>query len=304
MTPLEYLLDTQSKHQVLAVYTQPDRPAGRGRKLQQSAVKKFALDRGLAVQQPENFKKPIALTRLSEYQADLMVVVAYGLILPKAVLNLPAKGAINIHASLLPRWRGAAPIHRAIMAGDQETGVSIMQMDEGLDTGDILLQKSLVIEAEETCGSLHDKLSTLGAELLMQTLDDMQAGSLRAHPQEDEKSVYAAKVTKAEANLDWSEPAELLERKIRAFNPFPVAWTSVKGQRMQIWRAAAGFGGKPIGRVGEILPIQGDRVFVQTGGGVLALIEVQLEGGRRMKIKELLNSHRLLPGTLLGPVKA
>jgi methionyl-tRNA formyltransferase len=224
-------------HEVALVLTQPDRPAGRGLKLAPSAVKTLAQERGLAVYQPASLKDREAQERLRAIGADAMVVAAYGLILPQAVLVLPRLGAINIHASLLPRWRGAAPIQRAILSGDALTGISIMQMDAGLDTGAVLAAEPLPIAAEDTAASLHEKLAECGARLILTVLERLDRGEQSAEPQPDQGATYAAKITKAEAEIDWNEAAGLIERKVRAFNPAPGASTAAKSSALKIWRA-------------------------------------------------------------------
>lgn len=235
VAPLQALLD--SGHEIVGVYTQPDRPAGRGRKLTASPVKVLALEHGLSVFQPENFKEEADRSQLAQLNADLMIVVAYGLILPKSVLEMPTYGCLNIHASLLPRWRGAAPIQRAIEAGDTQTGVTIMQMDAGLDTGDMLHKVATKITAEDTAQSLHDRLSTLGSQALMATLTAVQSNELQPEKQDDSLVTYAHKLTKAEAEIEWHASAESIVRKIQAFNPWPVAFTHFQGQPLRIGQA-------------------------------------------------------------------
>ncbi len=227
----------ESPHRLAGVLTQPDRKAGRGRKLHCSAVKEFALQHELNLYQPETLKTQAPLTWLEALAPDVMVVIAYGLILPPQVLAIPRLGCINVHASLLPRWRGAAPIQRAIIAGDEHTGVTIMQMDEGLDTGDILAQESCPIGTTDTAAVLHDRLAALGASLLLETLDRLEQGVVSAQPQDDAQACYADKITKAEAEIDWHDSAENIDRKIRAFNPVPVAWTRWQHRVIRIWQA-------------------------------------------------------------------
>src|SRR5690606_24034061 len=228
------------RNEVVAVYTQPDRPAGRGRTLAPSPVKREALLRGIEVLQPENFKTPLSREALAALKPDLLVVVAYGLILPQAVLDIPTHGCWNVHASLLPRWRGAAPIQRAIEAGDGETGVCLMQMEKGLDTGPVLLARATPISATDTGGSLHDTLAALGAEVLAEGLALLRAGNLpAAQPQPDQGVTYAHKLDKAEARLDWSQPATVLADKVRAFDPWPVAEAELAGERLRIHAAVA-----------------------------------------------------------------
>ena len=225
-------------HDIPLVLTQPDRPAGRGMKLRMSPVKEVALAHGLAVAQPDSLKTAEARQAIVEAAPEVMVVAAYGLILPQAALDIPRLGCVNIHASLLPRWRGAAPIQRAIEAGDAETGITLMQMDAGLDTGDMLLVERLPIRADDTTGSLHDRLSVLGAQALRNCLEMLVAGELpQALAQDESRVLYAGKLSKAEAELDWSQPAEVLERKVRAFNPWPVAWCEIGGQSLGVGEA-------------------------------------------------------------------
>ena len=230
----------QSKHRVVAVYTQPDRPAGRGRKLQASPVKTHALEHGLEVYQPENFDSAQDIDALAAVQADLMVVAAYGLLLPPAVLAAPRLGCINIHASLLPRWRGASPIQQAILAGDRDSGVTLMKMARGLDSGDMIARRSIEIEAQWSAGDLHDKLAPLGAELLMTTMADIETALQHAQVQDESLVTYAPRLVKQQAEVDWDKSLDLLLREIRAFNPWPVSYTTLEGQNLRLWRAQAG----------------------------------------------------------------
>ncbi len=264
-------------HDVPLVLTQPDRPAGRGMKLQLSAVKQLALAHNLPVFQPERLKDTTTHEPIRAAQADVMVVAAYGLILPQAVLDMPRYGCLNIHASLLPRWRGAAPIQRAIEAGDAETGVTIMQMDAGLDTGAMLLAEALKVGDGETAGELHDRLATLGARLIVEALAQRDALTPVAQPASG--LTYAAKISKAEAQLDWTQPADVLARKIRAFNPFPGATLALAGETVKIWRAEAVTGS---GNPGQILAADADGIIVATSHGSLRLTELQKPGGRRV----------------------
>lgn len=276
--------------EVCAVYTQPDRPAGRGRQLQASPVKQAATSLGLPVFQPLNFKSDEALAQLRLQDADLMVVVAYGLILPQAVLDVPRMGCWNVHASLLPRWRGAAPIQRAIAAGDGETGVCLMQMEKGLDTGPVMLRLKTPISSQDTGGSLHDRLSALGAEVLSDGLKLARAAlSLRAEPQSESGITYAAKIEKTEAQLDWTQDARVLADKIRAFNPWPVTETQLQGERVRIYRAEV----LPLSHSaapGSILAAGKSGIDVACGNGALRLLSLQRDGGRPLSAAEYLNA--------------
>ncbi|MBT8046884.1 MAG: methionyl-tRNA formyltransferase [Xanthomonadales bacterium] len=274
----------------VAVLTQPDRPAGRGRQLAASPVKQAALAAGLKVFQPATLKDPASVDLISGLRPDLMIVVAYGLILPSAILSLPRFGCWNIHASLLPRWRGAAPIQRAIEAGDPKTGVCIMQMDEGLDTGPVILCKSLYLHSSETGGSLHDRLSLLGAEALLECVHKLRRGEqLGARPQAGGPVSYARKLEKSEAQIDWSEPAQVLERRIRAFNPWPVAWFMAGVERIRVWRAAL-VSEDHDAAPGTVLRTGKHGIDVATGAQALRLQELQRPGKRRMSAAEYLNA--------------
>lgn len=293
---LQVLLD--SPHEVVAVYTQPDRPAGRGRQLRASPVKELALAHGIPVRQPVSLKDTDEQQALAVLRPDLMVVVAYGLLLPQAVLDIPPRGCVNVHASLLPRWRGAAPIQRAILAGDAETGVTLMQMEAGLDTGPMLARAVCPIGGEDTGSRLHDRLSALGASLLAERLEAILAGDLTPEPQDDTLATYAHKLDKAEAELDWSRDAEELDRQVRAFNAWPVAQTRYRGQVLRVWRSRpeAGPGTAPPGTV-----LGADRagIRVTCGRGVLCLEEVQMPGKRPMAVADFLNAHPV-DGVRLG----
>jgi len=279
-------------HEVVLVLTQPDRPAGRGMSLAMSPVKQLAQAQGLSVLQPVSLKLPEIQAQLAAAGAEVMIVAAYGLILPKAVLDIPPRGCLNIHASLLPRWRGAAPIQRAILAGDGETGITIMQMDEGLDTGPMLLKRPLPIMANDTAHALHDKLAALGADAIVAALAQLQSGVLSGQFQDERLATYAAKLTKAEGRLDWIRPARELERAVRAYNPFPIAQAVFKGEVWRIWQAeTSDHSGAP----GEVLRVDKDGVLVACGEGALLLREVQKAGGRRLPLAQF------LPG---NPVKA
>jgi methionyl-tRNA formyltransferase len=278
-----------STHQILAVYTQPDRPAGRGQKLLPSPVKLLALQHQLPVYQPASLRTAEAQAQLAALQPDLMVVVAYGLILPQAVLDIPRLGCINSHASLLPRWRGAAPIQRAVEAGDSESGVTLMQMEAGLDTGPMLLKVHTPISDEETAGSLHDRLAGLGAQALLQALEGLASGTLNAKVQDDRLACYAHKLNKEEARLDWSRPAAELERRVRAFNPWPVCHTSLDGETVKLLGARVSAGS---GAPGTILTADKQGLCVACGEGALLLTRLQLPGGKALSVAELLNSRR------------
>lgn len=279
-------------NEVVAVYTQPDRPAGRGRGLAASPVKQAALARGLPVYQPLSLRDPAAQAELAALKPDLMVVVAYGLILPQAVLDIPTHGCWNVHASLLPRWRGAAPIQRAIQAGDTHSGVGLMQMEAGLDTGPVLLEQSLELAADETGGSLHDKLSVLGAQVLADGLGLLRAG-LRpvARPQPADGVEYAHKLDKAEARLDWRADAVVLERQVRAFNPWPVAEAQLAGERVRI-HAAIAVPGVPGMPAGSVLAATKAGIDIACGNGALRLLVVQREGGKPVSAADYLNARR------------
>jgi methionyl-tRNA formyltransferase len=281
----------QSAHRVVAVYTQPDRPAGRGRKIQTSAVKQAAIRHDLPVLQPVRLSGTEELATLEQINADLMVVVAYGLILPQAILETPAHGCWNIHASLLPRWRGAAPIQRAIIAGDELTGVSIMQMDAGLDTGAVLASKEIAIHGDETGGSLHDRLAALGANALLPCIDRLAAGEpIEPREQESSGACYAEKLSKQEAEINWHEPAEFIARKIRAFNPWPVAWTRLDDERLRIWSAMAMQCSAE--RPGEIIARTPEGIDVSCGEGCLRITEMQKAGGKRISAADYLNARK------------
>lgn len=292
---LQALLD--SRHQVIAVYSQPDRPAGRGKKLTASPVKSLALDHDIPVYQPLSLKDPAAQQALVELGADIMVVVAYGLLLPKAILDIPRLGCINVHASILPRWRGAAPIQRALEAGDQTTGVTIMQMDVGLDTGDMLVKVECPILDSDTGGSLHDRLLTIGAPALLQALDQLQAGTAIPVVQDDSLSCYAPKLHKDEALLDWRKPAAVLERTIRAFNPFPVAFTQRRGtnadERIRIWSAKV-ISGNESKLPGTVISVASAGVRVSCGEDSLLLLQLQLPGKKVLSVDEVLRGHPTL----------
>lgn len=295
-------------YRIPAVYTQPDRPAGRGRQPTASPVKRAALEAGIPIRQPETLKTIQAQRELAAWNADLMIVVAYGLLLPQAVLNAPRQGCVNIHASLLPRWRGAAPIQRAIQAGDAETGISIMRMEAGLDTGPVYLIRKTPIREQDTGGSLHDRLSALGAEALIEALPGILDARLSAQPQDDAQANYARKLDKSEALIDWQAPATTIARQIRAFNPWPVAQTPLEDQMLRIWEAQAlsrdqgslfeavsPAGAQP----GEVLNTNSQGIDVLTGEGLLRITRLQAPGKRALTAAEFLNA-RPLQGRHLG----
>ena len=283
-------------HRVPAVYTQPDRPAGRGRKLAASAVKQAALEAGIEVRQPPTLRTSEAAAELAALAPDLLVVVAYGLILPPAILAVPRLGALNVHGSLLPRWRGAAPIERALLAGDAETGVCIMQMDAGLDTGPVFVARREPIRPDDTAGSLRERLAALGAQALCEVIAGLERGTAVAIPQPAEGACYAAKIDKREAQLDWTQPAEVLERAVRAFNPAPLAWTLWRGQRLRVGGARV-LHGK--GAPGQVLAAGAPGIEVACGAGSLLLTALQPEGGRMLSAREFLAGRRIEPGQAL-----
>ncbi len=289
-----------SDHEVVAVYTQPDKPAGRGQKLTASPVKELALANDLPVYQPASLRNEAAQAELAALGADLMVVVAYGLILPKAVLDTPRLGCLNVHGSLLPRWRGAAPIQRAIWAGDAETGVTIMQMDVGLDTGAMIRKVSCPIAFDETSASLYDKLAELGPQALVDTLNAMAAGETAAEAQDDGLANYAQKLSKEEARIDWSMEAVAIERCIRAFNPWPISWFEAAEQTIKVWQAEV-IDSDHGQSAGTLLKADKQGIDVATGKGVLRLLTLQPPGKKAMSVPDLLNSRRdwFEPGTQL-----
>ncbi|EOB2575035.1 methionyl-tRNA formyltransferase [Vibrio fluvialis] len=278
-----------SEHEVIAVYTQPDRPAGRGKKLTASPVKNLALEHNIPVYQPENFKSDEAKQELAALNADIMVVVAYGLLLPKAVLDTPTLGCINVHGSILPRWRGAAPIQRSIWAGDAETGVTIMQMDVGLDTGDMLKIATLPIEASDTSGSMYDKLAELGPQALVECLSDIAQGTAVAVKQDDALANYAQKLSKEEAKIDWTLSAQAIERCVRAFNPWPMSHFAVADNQIKVWQARVEAGSSNQA-AGTILKADKTGIYVATGAEILVLESLQIPGKKALPVQDILNA--------------
>ncbi|BAJ00033.1 methionyl-tRNA formyltransferase [Shewanella violacea] len=295
---LQALID--SEHNVIGVYSQPDRPAGRGKKLQASPVKILALEHDIPVYQPKSLRDEAAQQELSGLNADLMVVVAYGLILPQVVLDTPRLGCINVHGSILPRWRGAAPIQRALWAGDKETGITIMQMDIGLDTGDMLLKTQLTIQDDDTSGSLYDKLALQGPDALIQALTGLAKGELQAEKQDETLANYAKKLSKEEAELDWNKPALQLWREIRAFNPWPISHFSHNDASIKIRQAkvSESISDAP---AGTIISADKNGIEIATGEGVLSLQNMQLPGKKPLSVGDILNSRGdwFTPGTRL-----
>ena len=287
---LDALVD--AGHDIAAVYCQPPRPAGRGKKERPTPVHQRAEALGLEVRHPKSLKSEEEQTAFADLNADIAVVVAYGLILPQAILDAPAKGCLNIHASLLPRWRGAAPIHRAIMAGDTETGVCIMQMEAGLDTGPVLLRQAIPIDAADTTGALHDKLSTLGADLIIQTLSNL--AELTPEPQPETGVTYADKIDKAEAKIDWSRPAIEVDRQIRGLSPFPGAWTKLNGDRLKLLHSAVAHGSGPAGTALD------DRLTIACGTDAVTILAAQRAGKGAQDAETFLRGHPVPAGTRLG----
>ena len=293
---LEALL--RAGHTVRAVYTQPDRPAGRGRKLAASPVKQCAQTHGIKVRQPEKISGEEKNLRADA--PDAMIVIAYGLLLPPSILAIPRLGCLNVHASLLPRWRGAAPIPRAIEAGDTETGVSIMQMETGLDTGPVLAEAHTPIHAADTAQTLHDCLARLGADTLVATLERLARGAVTPRPQDSTQACYARKLSKEEARLDWSQPADVLHRRIRALNPWPVAATRWRGKTLRLWEVGPLEAHASPGAPGTIARADASGIHVRTGHGMLMLTRLQAEGGKILAVGDFLNGHKLMAGDRLG----
>ncbi|MGA8049130.1 MAG: methionyl-tRNA formyltransferase [Burkholderiales bacterium] len=287
-------------HEVTLVVTQPDRPAGRGMRSAESAVKQFARKHALDVYQPHGMKDAQSLSPVVAAGAELLVVAAYGLILPQAVLDSARHGALNIHASLLPRWRGAAPIQRAILAGDRETGVTIMKMDAGLDTGPMLAQRAVPISEDDDAGTLHDKLAALGAEMIVAAVADVAAGTARFTPQPSDGITYAHKIEKRESTLDWQCAARDLARAVRAFRPVPGAATTFGGETLKVWRAREVEG---TGAPGEVLRADEREIVIACGAGALAVSELQRAGGRRLSAADFLRGQPIAPGALFGALR-
>ncbi|ABE48457.1 methionyl-tRNA formyltransferase [Methylobacillus flagellatus] len=287
----------QSSHEVSLVLTQPDRPAGRGLKLKPSPVKSLALEHGIPLLQPETLKDEAVQARIAAEHADALVVAAYGLIIPATVLSMPRYGCYNIHASLLPRWRGAAPIQRALLAGDKETGVTIMEVVPALDAGAMILRGTLPITEHDTAQTLHDGLAEIGAELMLQAMDKLEReGRLEAEPQDESLVTYAQKLQKAEAVIDWRKNADELSRQVRAFNPFPVAHSTLKGETCRIWMAQAVSGTAEPGMIASV----DNGILVGCGRGLLRIDELQLPGGKRLQAKDFLAGNPLCPGDRFG----
>ncbi len=290
-TNLQTLLENMgNQHKVIAVYTQPDRPAGRGRKLKPSAVKELALKHNIPVFQPLSLKDAEAQQTLNELNADLMIVVAYGLLLPPVVLNMPRLGCINVHASLLPRWRGAAPIQRALLAGDEATGVTLMQMDAGLDTGAMLLKTHCTITNSDTSASLHDKLAEQGGVALLELLPLLAKGEITAETQNEAEATYAAKLTKEEAQLNWQLPAVELDRAVRGYNPRPVAWFKEGEEIIRVWQAEA-LERSSSATPGTLVEVTKDALIIACGQGYLKITRLQLAGRPQMQVSDLLNGN-------------
>ena len=286
---LQAVLDTH--HEVIAVYTQPDRPAGRGRKLKPSPVKELALQHDIPVYQPKTLRDETAQQELAALDADLMIVVAYGLILPQVVLDTPKYGCINVHGSILPRWRGAAPIQRAIAAGDAESGVTIMQMDAGLDTGDMLIKACCPIHESDTSSDLHDRLIEVGQPALVEAVDAIAAGSLTPEKQNDDEACYAHKMSKEEAHIKWTQPANELDCLVRAFNPWPVATTVFDELTIRVWEASA-INETPDKEPGTLLKADKEGLDIACQSGILRVTKVQLPGSKAMAVSDILNSKK------------
>ncbi|MEQ6885650.1 methionyl-tRNA formyltransferase [Salicola sp. Rm-C-2C1-2] len=292
----------EAGHDIMAVYTQPDRPAGRGRKARRGPVSQLAHDHGLRIEQPESLRNDEAQATLRDIAPDVMVIAAYGLILPQPVLDIPDHGCLNVHASLLPRWRGAAPIQWAIAAGDSETGISIMQMDAGLDTGDVVSRHRIPIMDDETGGSLHDRLAESGGKAITGALHELAHGSLAPEPQDDHRATYARKLERSDGRIDWQSTAQSLARRIRAFNPWPMAHSTMDDDAIRVLSAEAVNTDVTDSKPGTVLAREPAGALVQCGEGVIRITRVQLPGGRPQSVRDLINGGRpvLLPGQRLG----
>ncbi len=289
----------EQEYNVVACYTQPDRPSGRGKKLQPSAVKQVALENNIPVCQPLSLKSDEALAELAKWDADLMIVVAYGLLLPKAALDTPKFGCINVHGSILPKWRGAAPIQRAVLSGDKETGVTIMQMDVGLDTGDMLLIRTCDITEQDTSGSIYSKLEEIGPGALLETVEQIAAGTVKAEKQNDELATYAHKLTKQEAQIDWTLTAEQIAQNVRGYQPWPVAYADIQGNTVKIWQVEVSEeSNKP---AGEVISADKTGIVIATGKGSIRIIQLQPPGKKAMLAADFLNGRQdwVTPGTNL-----
>lgn len=288
----------EEKHQVVAVVTQPDKPKGRGKAVQFPPVKEIAIAHEIPVYQPIKVKEEAFINVLRELKPDVIVVVAFGQILPKEILDMPPYGCINVHASLLPKYRGAAPIQWAVINGEKESGVTTMYMDVGLDTGDMLMKTKVILEDDETGGSLHDKLAAVGGDLLLETLAKLEAGIITREKQDDSQSNYAKMLDKNLGLIDFNEPADVIERLIRGLNPWPSAYTGLKGKTLKIWKANV-VQKEYQGNNGEIVELTKDSMIVKTGKGALELLELQIEGKKRMEISSFLRGYPVEPGTIL-----
>lgn len=296
---LEALL--KAGHEITAVVTQPDRPKGRSGEPVPSPVKVCAARNGIPVMQPRRVKRPQAIEELKRYPAEVYVVAAFGQILSQEILDIPSGGCLNIHASLLPRYRGASPIQHAIIDGERETGITVMQMDAGIDTGDILYKKEIAIEAEDNYETLHDKLTKLGGEAIVEALALMEEGKLIPEKQQEEFSCYAPLIDKSMGEIDFAEDAEAIDRRIRAMTPWPSAYTGYRGKQLKIWHATPTLAANSFGRIpGEILKVDRDSILVAAGRGAIVIDELQLEGKKRMKARDFLLGVKMQPGEILG----
>lgn len=288
-------------HEIVGIYTQPDRPAGRGRKIQASCIKEWGIQNHIPIYQPLNFKDPTAVSELDKLKPDVMVVIAYGLILPHSILNLPKFGCVNVHASLLPRWRGASPIQHAILYGDKESGVSIMQMDKGMDTGPVYTEVKCPIHPADTANDLHDRLATMSVEPLLHTLNGLSAGTIKAKPQEDALATYAPKINKQDALIKWDKPANEINQQIRAFNPWPVAYTSNYHSLLKVYEAEI-VERSTIKKPGIILAIDKNGLLISTGENDLLVKKIQFPGGKVLTVQQWLNANNkeLQIGDILG----